>query len=109
MGTEEDAEPIFAKYDMADVARVSDPEATLYEAFGLRRGNLSQYVGLKPILRGTWTVLFAGHGVGKIVGDHTRMPGVFLIHRGEVLAEFRHRSSADRPDYAAMVRGSDGQ
>ena len=106
MGAEEDARPIFAKYGMEDVHRVSDPEATLYDAFGLRRGAALQYLGPKAIWRGTWTTLFAGHGVGRIVGDHRRMPGVFLIHEGRVVREFRHSSSADRPDYE-QVAGRD--
>ena len=102
LGTEEDALPIFRKYGLEDVARISDPEAKLYDAFGLAKGRASQFMGPKAILRGTWTALFAGHGFGRIIGDHTRMPGVFLLHEGKVLREFRHRSSADRPDYRAL-------
>jgi len=102
LGTEADALPIFGKYGLEDVPRVSDPAATLYDAFALTKGRASQFMGLKGIWRGTWTALFAGHGFGRIIGDHTRMPGVFLLHEGKVLREFRHRSSADRPDYAEL-------
>jgi hypothetical protein len=33
-----------------------------------------------------------------------RAPGVFLVQHGKILAEYRHRSPADRPDYVAIVR-----
>jgi hypothetical protein len=31
------------------------------------------------------------------------MPGVFVVHRGRIEAEFRHRTAGDRPDYGSMV------
>ncbi len=45
-----------------------------------------------------------GHGVGMLAGDGFQMPGVFLLHRGQVLREFRHESAADRPDYLALAQ-----
>ena len=106
MGAEEDARPIFAKYGMEDVARVSDPEAQLYDAFGLARGTALQLLGPKVIWRGIGTALHAGHGFGRIIGDPTRMPGVFLLVDGSIVREFRHQTSADRPDYEGLA-GSD--
>jgi hypothetical protein len=31
------------------------------------------------------------------------MPGVFLIHRDEIVKSFRHRLVSDRPDYIALA------
>jgi hypothetical protein len=47
------------------------------------------------------------HGFG--VQDYEmmrRQPGVFLLHGDRVLAEYRHRTPADRPDYLALIRAS---
>lgn len=104
-GTEEEAAPLFQKYGMDDVPRVSDPQAKLYEAFGIRRGTMLQYAGPKAIWRGAWAALIRRHGFGRIIGDHARMAGVFVVHRGRLLRAFRHRTSADRPDYVGLATG----
>jgi hypothetical protein len=39
-----------------------------------------------------------------LAGDGLQMPGVFLLHRGKVLREFRHESAADRPDYVTLTQ-----
>ena len=41
--------------------------------------------------------------LGGADGDVTQMPGVFLVFHGEILKSYRHQSSADRPDYVALV------
>jgi hypothetical protein len=38
-----------------------------------------------------------------VEGDATQMPGVFLLHRGEILKAFKHKTAADRPDYLDMI------
>ena len=45
-----------------------------------------------------------GHGVGMLAGDGLQMPGVFVLHHGQVLREFRHESAADRPDYLELAQ-----
>jgi len=86
--------------------RISDPGAELYEAFGIGRGKLSQYAGPKALWRGALAVLIRRHGFGRVVGDHTRMAGAFVVYKGRILRAFRHQTSADRPDYLALVAGS---
>jgi hypothetical protein len=103
MGTEDLAEPFFREHGVADVARVADPQARLYEAFGLKRGTVVQLFGPAVWARGL-SALAKGHGVGAWVGDPTRMPGAFLIHHGEVLKAFRHASIGEVPDYLALGR-----
>ena len=99
MGTAAEADPFFAKYGLETVARVADPDAKLYRAFGLRRASLGTLFGRKSLAR----YFSAGHGVGRIVGDGTRMGGVFLLRHGAILREFRHVSPADRPDYCELA------
>jgi hypothetical protein len=35
-----------------------------------------------------------------------QLPGIFVVQGTEILAEFRHRSPADRPDYIALLQSS---
>lgn len=105
MGSEEHGARFFAKYGLADVPRVSDPDRTLYRAFGLPRGSLGDLFGPKVWWRGFQAAILDRHGVGTLVGDGFQMPGVFLIFHGEVLRSYRHQSAADRPNYMALVTG----
>jgi hypothetical protein len=93
---------VMADYGLDDVPRVDDQGGVLYRAFGLARGSLWQIAG-PPVWLGGLRALVSGHGVGKAGGDVLRMPGVFLIRDGKVVKEFRHRTSADRPDYVGLA------
>lgn len=92
------------RYGLGDVPQVSDPERTLYQALGLRRGTLAQLLGWRVLVRGFQAAIFARHGLGAIQGDSTQMPGVFLIRDGRIVAAHRHKDSADRPDYAGVCQ-----
>lgn len=105
MGTEEHGARFFAKYGLQDVPRVSDPERSLYRAFGLPRGSFGDLFGPKVWWRGFQAAILGRHGVGMLAGDGFQMPGVFLIFHGEVLRSYRHQSAADRPNYVALVTG----
>jgi peroxiredoxin len=102
LGTEEKARWFFKPYNMLDVPRFSDPDARLYQAFGLLRAELRQYLNSESILRmlGAW---FRGHFVGFPAGDIERMPGAFLIDHGEIQKAFRHKLVSDRPDYLSLA------
>ena len=102
LGTEEKAQWFFKPYGLLDVPRLSDPEGHLYQAFGLLRAELRQYLNSESIVRmlHAW---FRGHFVGFPAGDIERMPGAFLIDRGEIQKAFRHRLVSDRPDYLALA------
>lgn len=97
-----ETESLFARYEVEEIPRISDPERRLYRAFGLERGTVGQVMGLRAILRGAVTALFKGYGFGKVQGDPFQMPGVFLIHRGRILKDFRHAYSSDRPAYESF-------
>jgi hypothetical protein len=99
LGSEDDAKPLFAAYGLADVPRVSDPEGVLYEAFGLGRAGIGEY--LAPSVWGRF-LKAAGHGVGLPSGDVRRMPGAFLLAGGAIVQAFRHGTIAERPDYDAL-------
>lgn len=99
------AEPLLRHYGLGDIATISDPSAGLYESCGLTRGRASQLMGPRVMWRWLVTAILARRGAGWTGADVRRMPGVFLIDRGRIVRAFRHRSTADRPDYAALCSG----
>jgi peroxiredoxin len=102
LGTEEKAKWFFKPYGLLDVPRFSDPDGKLYEAFGLVRAQLRQFLNSDNILRLllAWT---HGHFAFFPEGDIQRMPGVFLLEKGEIRKAFRHKLISDRPDYLALA------
>ncbi len=99
ISTQEKANAFFAKYNLADLSRIADPEKQLYQAFELSKASFTQAFGWRSWIRGVEAGLFGGHWVGKEDNDGWQMPGVFLIHQGVIRKAFRHTSVADRPDY----------
>jgi len=102
LANDERARRYFAPHHMEDIPRFSDPEGFLYESLGLYRAKWHQYLNPTSIAR-----LFAawshGHFLRAPAGDIERMPGVFLVHRAEIVKSFRHKLVSDRPDYAALA------
>lgn len=103
MSREPQAGSFFRKYGLEDLPRVSDPQRSLYRAFGLGRGGLMQLAGPAVWLRAIRAAIFQRHGVGEAVGDVFQMPGVFMVYHGHVVRSFVHHSVADRPDYRGFV------
>lgn len=104
MSPPEEADEWFARYGVSDVVRVSDPEQHLYREFGLEQASLAALIHPRVWLPWIRTAIVSGYGVG-VAGPHWRqLTGVFVIHRGRILAALRHRNSAARPDYAAMLK-----
>ncbi len=99
----DEANPWFAKYGLDDVVHVSDPTLEHYRAFGLGRTAATALVDPRVWTRGAASALAHGFGA-QSTEMMRRQPGVFLVHGDRVLAEFRHRTPADRPDYLALVR-----
>jgi hypothetical protein len=104
MGTEEQARKFFARFGAEDEHRVSDPGRGLYRAFSLKRGRLGQLFGLKVWKREVRDRMYLTYGVGRIIGDSFQLPGVFLVHRSEMIKAFRHESLADEVDYVRMAQ-----
>jgi peroxiredoxin len=102
LGTEEKAKTFFAYYKLDDAPRFSDPEARLYQAFGLVRAELRQYLNFESLYR-TLMASFHGHFVGFPAGDVKQMPGVFLLQNAEIRKAFRPDLVSDRPDYLALA------
>lgn len=102
LGDAEQGQRLLEQYGLGDVPHVSDPEATLFRALGLTRMRVRDLFRPWVWWRGFRNFL-RGHFQGKPAGDVMQMPGVFLIHRGEVLRAFRHATVADQPDYVGLA------
>ncbi len=103
MGDDASAAKFFGEYALGDVARISDPERTLYRAFELRRGSFLQLFGPRVIVRGLAAAIRGGHGVGRVQGDPFQMPGAFLVQNGRIVSAFRHAAASDRPEYESIA------
>jgi hypothetical protein len=79
---------------------VADPDGMLFDAFGMRRGNLWEVLGPTvwwPGLR----ALLRGHFPGRPTADTLRMPGALVVRGREILWRHRPRHAADHPDFGA--------
>ncbi len=104
MSTEEIAVNYFQKYDLLDIDRISDPECHLYKEFGLLKGTFNQLFGFRSWVRGIEAGVIKGYGFGLQLGDGFQMPGVFLLRKGKIASEFRHKYASDKPDYMKLVQ-----
>ena len=103
--TAAEAAPWFSKYGLDGVTTISDPELAHYKAFGLGRTSAGSMVDPKVWMRGAASAM--SHGFGSQTIEMMRqLPGVFVVQRGEVLAEYRHQSPADRPNYLALIQSA---
>lgn len=105
MSEESDATRWFERYGVPDIVRISDTTKALYERFGLEQGTFAELS--HPRVWWPWfrTAILKGYGVGFAGPNWRQLTGVFVVHRGRILAAIRYRNSAARPDYVALVHG----
>jgi peroxiredoxin len=105
LGTPERAKPFFAYYGIADVERVSDPAAAVYQlpVFAISR--------IHPVLTLFQPSVWAGwlkgalftHGIGAIKEDGKQMQAIFFLKGSKIVREFRYKTIADEPNYLKLV------
>lgn len=103
------AERFFKRYKLFPIDHIPDPEMQFYRAFGLGRVKPAQLLGLMSWIRGFQATVLEGHGgdpnlENLELGDGLQMPGVFVLHKGEILRSFVHRYPYDRPDYEEICQ-----
>lgn len=105
LGTPERAKPYFDYYHLADVARVSDPDATLYArpVFALPRKNPFLHLVVPAVWKGWLQGALRKHGIGMIQEDGAQMPGIFFLRDRLIVRAFRYRTIADQPDYMKLI------
>jgi hypothetical protein len=100
----DEADEWLARFGLSDVPRFGDPERVLYRAFDLQQGSLAE-LG-HPRVWWRWLRATLSRGAGLQGPQWRQLTGVFLVQRDQVLAELRHRNSAARPDYVAIVQSA---
>ena len=105
LGSPERAKPYFDYYNLSDVERISNPEATLYQLpdFALSRTNPYLHSLTPAVLMGWFKGAMFKYGIGIIKEDAEQMPGVFFLKDRKIVRAFRHRTIADEPDYLKLV------
>ncbi|MCS6770981.1 MAG: SelL-related redox protein [Kiritimatiellae bacterium] len=104
MASDRQAELVFKLYGLDDLPRFSDPDRSLYEAFGLRRVTVRELLSADLFRRGLEACIHDRHFMGIPRGDPMQMPGVFVVDRGYIRAKFIHQHPWDRPDLRALAR-----
>ena len=105
LGSPERAKPYFDYYNLSDVERVSDPEATLYghPAFQLPRKSAFAHFLIPAVWKAWLLGSIRKHGIGMIREDADQMPGIFYLQQRSIVRAFRYRTIADQPDYLKLI------
>jgi hypothetical protein len=103
MSPPDEGRRLLDQFGLTSVEQISDPERRLYRALELPLGTLTQLAGPQVIWRALTTPVLFRHGIGQMVGHGMQLAGAAVIDRGRVLRSYRHRSSADRPNYAEVA------
>ncbi|MGQ0614063.1 MAG: hypothetical protein ACT4PV_10030 [Planctomycetaceae bacterium] len=103
MGRDEEAIRELSRFDLQYVARVADPQRTVYAALGLG--------SLRRPAPGSWIPALLArlrHGSGTRAGDPRQAHGAFLMAAGAVEREAKCACPADLPDYATLTGSPSG-
>ncbi len=105
LGSPERAKPYFDYYNLSDVERVSNPDASLYQhpAFDLSRRNVFLNVLSPAVWKGWLKGSMFKYGIGRIQEDGDQMPGIFFLKDRRIVRGFRYQSIADEPDYLKLI------
>jgi peroxiredoxin len=102
MHPEAQAAAFFARYGVSDLERVSDPERTLYRAFGVPRARPTSWLSMGS-LRHYLAAIRRGHLPKLVGGDLTQMPAVVRIVDGRIDRDLRDVGFAARPDFDDLL------
>jgi hypothetical protein len=105
LGSPERAKPYFDYYQLSDVERVSNPDASLYQSpvFALSRRNPLLHLISPAVWKGWLSGALRKYGIGSIKEDAHQMPGVFFLKDRRIVRGFRYQSIADEPDYLKLI------
>jgi hypothetical protein len=105
LGTPDRAKPYFDYYNLTEVERVSNPDASLYQhpIFHLSRTNPYLLFFSPTVVRGWLKGALRKYGLGKIQEDGHQMPGLFFLKDRRIANVFHYRTIADEPDYLKLI------
>jgi hypothetical protein len=104
MSDNKTADEYFEHFDLSDTEHVADPDCTIYQKFGLAKGNFNQLFGLKNWIRGFNATMHGTSFSLKQIGDAFQMPGVFVLCNGEVKGSYIHELASDKPNYETLSK-----
>jgi hypothetical protein len=99
-----DAAKLYDKYGLADLPHICDADGKVYQAFGMKPGSISQIVGPRVWWKGFKAAFVEGHWPGVPKGDVYRMPGAFVLDRGEILESVIPCNSSEQIDFGTLAR-----
>ena len=104
-GPPELAKVYFEYYGIGDVERINDPEAAIYRnpVFQLSRQSVWLQVLTPKVVIGWLKGAIFKHGIGKIEGDGSQMPGIFFLKGATIVRRFIYKTIADEPNYLKLV------
>ena len=107
LGTRERAKLYFDYYNLSDVERIGNPDASLYQPplFALGRSNPYLQFLNPAVVKGWVKGALQKYGIGMIHEDAYQMPGIFFLQNRGIVRGFRYRSIADEPDYLKLIDG----
>ena len=105
---EKTAEPFFIRYALNEIPRVSDPGGGSYRAFQLDRMRAIDFLKPKAIWRAFQATVLKRQGIGMISGDEFQLPGVFLIHKGQIQKSYFYKQPWEHPDFVELATGTQG-
>jgi len=100
---ENEAEPFFTRYQLADLPRISDSGGDSYRAFKLDRIGVLDFLKPKAMWRAFQSAVLKGQGMGRISGDEFQLPGVFVVHKGIIEKSYFYKQPWEHPDFLAMA------
>jgi peroxiredoxin len=105
LGSPERAKPYFDYYQLSDIERVSDPDATLYatSVFRLPRKNAFSHFFVPTVVKAWLSGGISRYGIGMIKEDADQMPGIFFLKNRAIVRAYRYRTIADQPDYLKLI------
>lgn len=103
MDNEEMMAKLFARYQLSDLPRISDPKQELYVSAEIANGEWKQLFNWRVMTRGFKTALIERHGFWAASANPFRMPGAVLFKDGEIMKQYQPQDAADHPDYCEFV------
>lgn len=105
LGSPERAKPYFDYYQLSDIERVSDPEASLHARppFALPRISPFFHFLVPRVWKGWLLGAWRDYGMGMIREDAAQMPGIFFLRERAIVRAFRYRTIADQPNYLKLI------
>ena len=105
LGSPERAKPYFDYYNLSDVERVSNPDASLYQhpAFDLSRRNVFLNVLSPAVWKGWLKRIIVQIWNRQNPGRWRSNARIFFLKDRAIVRGFRYQSIADEPDYLKLI------